>query len=65
MVGQCANPLCPAIFRSLHIGKLFVFPPGVCSTSGEEPKLTHVWLCEVCNRSITVTLKDGQLLRLT
>ncbi len=61
MVGQCANATCTAIFRSLHQGKLFVFPRQKISGADEQPAITYVWLCEACSRTMAAAFVDGQI----
>ncbi len=61
MVGQCANSPCNAAFRSLHKGKLFVVAAHEFRDTRNQPKLLYVWLCEVCSRTMTVGIRDGEV----
>jgi hypothetical protein len=72
MLGKCANPMCPALFRKLGSGKLFTFeslmraesannPAGI---DGIKPSRSPVffWLCETCSLIFTLGLDAaGQL----
>jgi hypothetical protein len=72
MLGKCANPICPALFRKLGTGKLFAFESLTRSKSaskrqssdsikaGQNP--VFFWLCEDCSMTFTLGLDAaGQL----
>jgi hypothetical protein len=72
MLGKCANPMCPALFRKLGSGKLFAFESVMTAKSAEtavSPRSAKTgqtpvffWLCEACSLTFTVGLDAaGQL----
>ncbi len=64
MLGKCANPACPALFRKLGQGKLFAFESETISKSGNSGTGRNTrsrdpvffWLCECCSLSFTLRL---------
>jgi hypothetical protein len=71
MLGKCANPACPALFRKLGSGKLFAFESvstakfaDITSDASIKAGRTPVffWLCEACCLIFTLKLDStGQL----
>jgi hypothetical protein len=64
MISKCANPTCPASFRSLRDGRVFVGDGEVDHGSLEEQRpqrLRYLWLCSSCCRTMTVTVEDGEV----
>jgi hypothetical protein len=72
MLGKCANPVCPALFRKLGTGKLFAFESLARAKSANDLSGTHrikpaqspvfFWLCETCSVAFTLGLDAaGQL----
>ena len=73
MLGKCANPVCPAMFRKLGNGELFAFE-SVTGTkaanitwdtnnakTGRSP--VFFWLCETCSLTFTLGFDaEGQLM---
>ena len=67
MISKCANPACPALFRYLHEGRLFLLEcPGgpemnASAHDGEFVGAPHVvrcfWLCSTCCRTMTLVPK--------
>jgi hypothetical protein len=68
MLGKCANPVCPALFRKLGRGKLFAFESVTRSKSADITPATKrsktdrspvfFWLCEICSLAFTL-VSDG------
>jgi hypothetical protein len=72
MIGKCANPACPALFRKLEKGKLFAFEVVMNARSADitsDASITRTargpvffWLCETCSLALTLELDAaGQL----
>ncbi len=63
MLSKCANPACPAIFRNLREGRLFVTEverefQSCVGDQGRQPQ--YYWLCSSCCRTMTLTLEQGK-----
>ena len=63
MLDKCANPVCPAIFRNLRDGRLFVTEveavhQGSISEHGRQRQ--YFWLCSSCCRTMTVIVEKGK-----
>ena len=72
MLGKCANPVCPALFRKLGSGKLFAFETKTSSKSAEMTPATSgakrsrnpvfFWLCDTCSSTFNFEVDAaGQL----
>lgn len=68
MLDKCANPGCPATFRSLRDGRVFVteieadYQNG---GNGHGRRRQYFWLCNSCGRTMTVIVEKrnrGQVL---
>jgi hypothetical protein len=70
MVSKCANPICSAKFRYLHLGKLFRMavsadlagdPPVIAGASPKKSShhIEFFWLCEECAPEMTLVFKSG------
>ena len=55
-VSKCANPQCPAEFKRLGSGQLFLHPP---AKNSKTQRMTTAWLCENCASSHTMRY-DGR-----
>jgi hypothetical protein len=64
MLSKCANPICPATFRYLHEGRLYVIAPkealvrhrvGCSIKSGQ---LEYAWLCSSCSLYLTIEVDE-------
>jgi len=63
MLDKCANPVCPAIFRNLRDGRLFVTEvEAVHHSSIREHgrQRQYFWLCSSCCRTMTLTVEKGK-----
>jgi hypothetical protein len=63
MVDKCANPACPASFRTLRDGRVFVKELDTDSHAGGNGlrrQLRYFWLCSTCCRTMTVVVENGQ-----
>lgn len=70
MLYKCANPDCPAIFRRLSQGKLFVVETdnstaasGIASANRRarpSRRLERYWLCDCCSALLTVSFERGR-----
>ena len=63
MLDKCANPVCPAIFRKLRDGRLFVVEvqavhPSSASELGRQRQ--YFWLCTSCCRTMTIIFPKGR-----
>lgn len=59
MVAKCANPGCPAIFRYLHEGRLFLLE------ATAKRQLRYYWLCSSCSLAMTVIpQQDGEAIEI-
>ena len=63
MLDKCANPVCPAIFRNLHDGRLFVMEleseyHSSTSEHGRQPQ--YFWLCPSCCGTMTLAVEKGK-----
>lgn len=72
MLGKCANPVCPALFRKLGSGKLFAFESVTSAKSADLTSDTSniktgrspafFWFCDSCSLTFTLGLDAaGQL----
>lgn len=67
MVAKCANPVCCAPFRYLHLGRVFRIE--IRGHSGNESgygdncssRVEHYWLCHVCSTSLTLAVQAGKV----
>jgi len=71
MLHKCANPACPAMFRSLSVGKLFLLEtdsgegltPLIAPRSRRERsarRMERYWLCDGCASLLTLTFERGR-----
>jgi hypothetical protein len=63
MFDKCANPVCPAIFRNLRDGRVFVTEVESeyqSSDSGHARKRRYFWLCSSCCRTMTLAVEKGK-----
>ncbi len=63
MLSKCANPNCPATFRYLHEGKLYVIarreaPAGHMKCSSKSGQLEYAWLCPSCSLYWTIQIDE-------
>jgi hypothetical protein len=75
MLGKCANPGCPAAFRYLHEGKVYLvdckaaFAKRKTGTSGKLAgalyKREYYWLCASCSRDLTIQIDGNYRVRVT
>lgn len=66
MIEKCANPDCPAIFRRLRDGRVFIkeIEAGPTSDAKRQPRQIHYyWLCNSCCRRMTVIAEKGKGIR--
>lgn len=66
MVEKCANPACPAKFRRLRDGRVFVKEVEVEPTNNagqHSRQLSYYWLCGACCRTMTVLTDQGRGIR--
>lgn len=63
MLDKCANSLCPAIFRTLRDGKVFVTETEAIHqsrVSDHGRQRQYFWLCTSCCRTMTVMVEKGK-----
>ncbi len=71
MLHKCANSVCPTLFRSLSVGKLFLLETddGEGLTHDIDPRsrrersvrrLERYWLCDGCASVLTLTFERGR-----
>ena len=63
MLDKCANPACPATFRNLRDGRVFVTEVEADDqtvVSGHAHQRQYFWLCGSCSRTMTVTVEKGK-----
>ena len=64
MLSKCANPSCPATFRYLHEGKLYLIDPWAARTrhkprcSTKSGQLEYAWLCSSCCLYLTIHVDE-------
>lgn len=64
MLSKCANPECSAVFRYLHLGKIFhLSVPEAEASSGASISLRHerFWLCDQCSKKMTLVWAGTQV----
>jgi hypothetical protein len=66
MLSKCANPICPARFRYLHEGRLYLVTSASrfdgrrrLSTSGSNRRSPeYAWLCSACSFCMTIHIDE-------
>ena len=61
MLSHCLNPACAAPFRYLRDGRIFQMEIPVPPESTFRQR-EYFWLCSTCCSTLTVVLRDGQVL---
>ena len=58
MLSKCANPECFEVFRYLHQGKIFYFPPTLdpqaTTATLDASRHERFWLCARCSKQMTL-----------
>ena len=58
MLTKCCSPSCPAVFRYLHEGRVFILENDHIFSSVSVKKPEYFWLCHRCSSTLTLGLGE-------